>query len=264
MTRLLTALIVTTGVLLSGCGTKPAPVVAAAPVPVPVPQAVPMPSGAYVGMPVPPTLPGGAYATPNVNLSSAGAVWHLRAGLNFAALGCRGPEEAGIIARYNAMLSAQKPVLANAERTLIAEYRATAPTQWRDAYDDAMTRLYNYYALAPARAALCVTADRLLTEAQTVTPDAFPAFAAQRLPELDRAYTDFYRAYDAWRAQGLQPLRPALPQATYAIAASAPMAPTVQAAPAPRPVQVAQVEQRPTPATRGPWIEVDPAVLRLP
>lgn len=241
MTRLLTALILTTGALLSGCATKPMPVVAA-PIPVPVPQPVPMPAGAYIGMPVPAALPGGGYATPNVNLTSAGAVWHLRAGLNFAALGCRGPQEAGIVARYNAMLAAQKPVLAGAERALIAEYRTSGGTQWRDAYDDAMTRLYNYYALAPARAALCATADRLLTEAATVTPDAFPAFAAQRLPEVDRAFTDFYRAYDAWRAQGTQPLPRAVPQVTYAVAANAPMAQTA----------------------RGPWIEVDRAVLRLP
>ena len=228
------ALILILAVALSACASRPMPAVAVAlSPPIPVPVAVPMPAGAYPGMPVPTLLDDGGYATPNVNLSVAGAVWHLRAGLNFAALGCRGPEEASIIASYNALLAAQKPVLASAEKMLIAEYRV-AGGDARDAYDDAMTRLYNYYALAPARPALCATAERLLAEAATIAPDAFPAFAEARLPELDRAFTDFYRAYDAWRGQR--------PQVTYAVTAN-----------------VAAAPLRP-----GPWIDVDPAVLRLP
>ena len=227
-------LFLTVAITLSACASRPALVVAVAPLP-PVPvAAVPMPAGTYPGMPVPALLPDGAYATPNHALSQAATVWHFRAGLNFAALGCRGTHEATIIAGYNAMLATQKPVLANAERILSNEFRATGGAEWRDAYDDAMTRLYNYYAFAPARAALCANADRLLTEAQGIAPDAFPAFAATRLPELDRSFTDVFRAYDAWRQQR--------PQATYAIAANTAVAP----------------------GPRTPWIEVDPAVLRMP
>ena len=232
--RLRFALFLTAAALLSGCASRPAPIVASAPPP-PVPVAVvPMPSGTYPGMPVPALLADGGYATPNRGISAAATVWHFRAGLNFAALGCRGAQEHAIIAGYNAMLSAQKPVLARAEATLAGEFRASGGAEWRDAYDDAMTRLYNYYALAPARPALCATAERLLAEAATIAPDAFPAFAEARLPELDRAFTDFYRAYDAWRGQR--------PQVTYAVTAN-----------------VAAAPLRP-----GPWIDVDPAVLRLP
>lgn len=235
MTWLPRALTMTVTIALAGCASRPEPaVVMAAPPPPPV-VSVPMPAGTWPGMPVPTLLADGSYATPNRDLSPAAAVWHLRGALNFAALGCRGAGEGAIIAGYNAMLAAQKPVLAEAERSLLAEYRATAGAEWRDAYDDAMTRLYNYYAFAPARPALCDTAARVLAEAQTVTPADFPVFATARLPDLDRSFTDVFRAYDAWAKQRqVQP--------TYAVAANTTLG-------------------RPTGA---PWIEVDPSVLRAP
>lgn len=222
--------------LLSACASHPEPaVVVATPPPLPIPVYAPMPAGTWPGMAVPALLADGPYATPNRSLSPAGAVWHLRGALNFAALACRGAGEGAIIGGYNAMLATQKAVLADAERALLAEYRAAAGAEWRDAYDDAMTRLYNYYAFAPARAALCDTAAQVLGEAQAVPPADFPAFAAARLPDLDRSFTDVYRAYDAWARQ--RPVQP-----TYAVAARATL-------------------DRPTVA---PWIVVDPAVLRLP
>ncbi len=100
--------------LVSACATQVPPPPSAVAASVPIPQRMPMPVGTYVGMPVPALMPGGDYATPNVGLSSAAAIWHLRSGLNFAALACRGPEAALIVARYNAVLAAQKPVFAGA------------------------------------------------------------------------------------------------------------------------------------------------------
>ena len=236
MTWLPRTLIVSVSIVLAGCAARTPPEIAVAAPPPPPPVAyAPMPAGTWPGMPVPALLADGSYATPNVSLSPAAAVWHLRGALNFAALGCRGPGEGAIIGGYNAMLAAQKPVLADAERTSLGEVRAAAGAEWRDAYDDAMTRLYNYYAFAPARAALCATAVQVLSDAQTVSPADFPAFAAARLPDLDRSFTEVYRAYDAWRTQRqVQP--------TYAVAANTTLG-------------------RPTAA---PWIEVDPSVLRLP
>ena len=117
MMRPIRVLIAMSLLLVSACATQvpPPPPAVAASVPIPQRMPMPMPVGTYVGMPVPALMPGGDYATPNVGLSSAAAIWHLRSGLNFAALACRGPEEVVIVARYNALLAAQKPVFAGAE-----------------------------------------------------------------------------------------------------------------------------------------------------
>jgi hypothetical protein len=204
------------GLVLAGCSARQPEVVAiAAPPPPPPPVvAIPMPDGATPNMLIPAKLPDGSYPTPNRGLSQAGALWHLRAGLNVAALACRGPDEAVVVARYNAMLSAQKAALATAQKALEAEYRA-AGKDWQDRYDDAMTRLYNYYSQTPARAQFCAAAVQLLGEAAAVSPASLPAFATTRLGELDRPFTDFYRAYDAWRFQTR-----AAPAITYAAAAT--------------------------------------------
>ena len=64
-----------------------------------------------------------------------------------------------------------------------------------------MTRLYNYYSFAGARTALCAAAERMLGEAQAMPQASFADFAATHLPELDRGFTDVFRAYEAWRDQ---------------------------------------------------------------
>jgi hypothetical protein len=58
------------------------------------------PQGAVAGMAIPARLPDGSYATPNAGLGAEAALWHVRTGLNVAALGCRGPNEATIVAQY--------------------------------------------------------------------------------------------------------------------------------------------------------------------
>lgn len=224
--------------LLPSCAEKPAPVAVAVPPPEPVappPAPPPLPAGASPGMLVPAMRADGSYPTPNEGLSPAGALWHLRSGLNVAALACRGPDEALTVARYNALLAAHAGPLGAAERRYAAEWRAAAG-DWRDRYDDAMTRLYNYWSQAPARPAFCAEAKAILAELAAVPPAALEGYAAQRLPALDRAFTDFYRAYDAWRGRSAPPVR---------------MAAVV------RPAAV-QTERR------VPWLEVDPAIFRMP
>jgi hypothetical protein len=192
---------------LAACATRPAELAVVAP---PVVRTVPIAPAA------PPPL-----SAMNANLSTAGTVWHVRAALNVAALACRGAQEAVIVANYNAMLKANAPGLTAAEAALAAEYKATGGAKWRDSYDDAMTKLYNFFSQNGGREAFCATAATALADAQTVTPDAFPAFAAARLPLLDAAFA------------------PApLPVQTIALAAAAPIAP------APRPTPVAMTAPR--------------------
>lgn len=183
--------------LMAGCASHRAPV-AAIPAPVAL-AATPMPPGASPGMIIPAMLSDGSYPTPNRGVSIAAAIWHLRAGLNVAALAC----DAGMAPRYNAMLRAKKAALAVAEAQVASEFRASGG-DWQQRYDTDMTRLYNYFALSPARTGLCAAADRILTEVEALPADGLPGLAPAALAELDRPYTDFYRAYDAWRG-GAQP-----------------------------------------------------------
>lgn len=172
--------------LLAGCASTPKDVAIAPPPPAP-PVAVAMPRGAYPGMAIPALLADGHYATPNRNLSAAGSVWHLRAALNVAALGCRAGAEAALAGQYNAMLTARKPELAAAETSLSAEFRAGGG-QWQDRYDDAMTRLYNFFATAQAHDRFCAAAVQVMAAAQAVAPGELSAFAARELPVLDAAF----------------------------------------------------------------------------
>ncbi len=125
----------------------------------------------------------------NAGLSAAGATWHLRVGLNVAALACRGAEGDAIVARYNALLAARKSELAAAEAALAAEYRAGGG-DWQGRYDGAMTRLYNFFSAEPARVRFCAAATAVLADAEVMPPGALPAFAAARLPELDAPFAE--------------------------------------------------------------------------
>lgn len=229
--------------LLAGCAVRPK-VVAVAPPPAPVaPAPAPraMPKGAYVGMQIPALMGDGRYATPNRNLSADGAVWHLRAALNVAALACRGPDEAAIIAGYNALIAQQKVALNGAQTRLTAEYKA-AGGDWQDRYDDQMTRLYNFFSQSQARDAFCNAAAATLADSTTVTADALPSFAAGRLAVLEKPFTDFYAAYDAWRAERAAATRMAMADT------APPRALVVQAVPA------AALPPRPR-------LELDPSVF---
>lgn len=159
--------------LVAACASRPV-TVAEAPPPAPAP---------VVAAVEPPPAP-----TPiNAGLSPAATLWHLRAGLNVAALACRGADEAAIIARYNALLAGHTAALAAAESAYAAEYRA-AGGDWRDRYDDEMTRLYNFFSQAGGRDAFCAAATQALDAAQAVPEAELAGFAAAQLPLLDRPF----------------------------------------------------------------------------
>lgn len=125
-------------------------------------------------------------ATPiNAGLSEAATLWHLRAGLNVAALACRGPDEATTIARYNALLARHAATLKAAEAAYAAEYQAAGGT-WRDRYDDHLTRLYNFFGQAHGRDAFCEAARATLAELE-LAPDPTQG-AAARLAAIDRPF----------------------------------------------------------------------------
>lgn len=157
---------------VTACATRPKELAVVTPPPEPAPVPV------YVTPPITPI---------NRGLSPAATVWHMRVALNVAALACRGTQEAMIVQRYNALLSAHKPTLASAQAQLSEQYRVGGG-DWQDRYDDAMTRLYNFFSQAQARDAFCTAAAATLTEAERLAPGELPAFAAAVLPTLDAPF----------------------------------------------------------------------------
>jgi hypothetical protein len=181
--------------LLAGCSHSRTETVAAPlPAPAPVPRAaMPIPPlGAASNLTIPARLSEGSYATPNRQVSATAAVWHVRVALNVAALGCRNSPT--ILPGYNKLLAAQRKPFADAHNAVAREYADSA------SFDTAMTRLYNYFAQPPVQPSFCATAEAVLTEAAALPADAFPQFAAQALPRLDRPFTEFYAAYDRYRS----------------------------------------------------------------
>lgn len=181
-------------VALAGCaGQKQIAAPAPMPVPVPVPVriAAPLPpDGAAAGLTIPARLADGSYATPNRTVSAAGAVWHLRAAFNVAALSC---PDTTLAPAYNRLLSTHRQALATAHRTLTAEHGGMT------SFDPAMTRLYNYFAQPPVLARFCAQAGPLLHQAVALPSGSLDGFAATALASIDRPFGDFYAHYDAYR-----------------------------------------------------------------
>lgn len=164
---------------LAACAGRPAPVAVVAPPPAAAPVVAATP-------PAPTPI--------NAGLSEAATLWHLRAGLNVAALACRGPEEATVVAHYNALLARHAALLKAAEATYAAEYQASGG-EWRDRYDDQMTRLYNHWGQVRGREAFCAAARATLAELETAPDPA--AGASERLAVLDRPFAPPWLRVDA-------------------------------------------------------------------
>jgi hypothetical protein len=236
--------------VLAGCSAKRSEVaLAPPPPPVPAPQPMPQPpAGSRVDMTIPARLADGSYATPNRALSAAATVWHVRVALNVAALGCRGPQGDAITAGYNAMLTAQKSTLTTAHDQLVNQLGG------QDAYDSAMTELYNFFAQPGATAAFCQAAAQVIGTAGS-SADLSSA-AAPTLATLDAPFQDFYRRYDAYRTQLAEWQADRLHRAMTPIDTT-PQVAFAAAAPAP-------VADRNAPPARAPHLSVDPAVFRMP
>ncbi|MFD1950021.1 hypothetical protein ACFSGX_04450 [Sphingomonas arantia] len=187
---------------LDGCAVQKAPVaVAMAPAPVAeLPRPV-LPVGLPEKLNVPIQDAAGTYRTINYALSPDQVAWHVRSALNVAVLSCRGPGEAVIAADYNALLKRQKATLAAAYDRVQAQFRQTGGATWQSAQDAHSTRVYNFFALPPAKPGFCAAATEVLTESRTVEPAAFVTFAQGALPRLEAPFTEVYRSYDGYRRE---------------------------------------------------------------
>jgi hypothetical protein len=121
-------------------------------------------------------------------LSADEVAWHVRAGLNVAALACRDADAATMVAQYNMMLVAEGAPLAAARAGVESGYRARFGAAWQARDDDDMTRLYNHFAAPDAHDAFCAAARELLRDSETIAPGEFYAFARYALPQLEQAF----------------------------------------------------------------------------
>ena len=189
--------------MLASCAKPVKHVAVAPPPPAPEPERVPArpmpPMGSSATTKMPMRAADGSYMTINRNVAPAEAAWHLRAGLNVAALGCPGANGVAITATYNAMLRSRAKQLAAAETAIKARTRAERRGDWQDAHDDRMTQLYNFYALPPVQSRFCKVAAEVAAREPGVPADQFQSFATTALDELSAPFNDFYAAYDSYR-----------------------------------------------------------------
>jgi len=158
-------------------------------------------------------------AVVSAKISPLESLWHMRAALNVAALGCRDADEGATIAAYNGLIRNQSAELAIAGEAVAARYKAQYGAGWQDALDRDMTRLYNYFAQPAAQADFCNTAKSVLAQLATVEPAQLADFAVTELPALEAPF---------WSPADPQVAEESTPVAVVAIAAAVPVGPSLQ------------------------------------
>lgn len=192
---------------LAGCAPTPAPIatpkpVAAKPPPVAaIPPRPQSPGSAAETQRVPPRDATGRYVTINSGITGEQAFWQLKTGINVAAIGCRGPDEAKLVAAYNQMIKSHTRAIQAAEKKVIADLARASRTNGVKERDKLSTQLFNYFAQPPAQRPFC---ERAVVLAQTLaaTPSAqLFANADEHLATLDQPFTDFYAAFERYKAE---------------------------------------------------------------
>lgn len=180
----------------------PAPPIVVAPPPAVRAPARPVPpSGAALSLTVPPIGVDGIRQTPNRNISSNEAVWHLRAALNVAALNCQGPVWNQIATNYNNFLKNNKLTLTKISRAIDGEYKARYPGENAlRVRDTKLTDLYNYFSLPTVRQQYCDAALAKSGEAAAVDWRALTQFSPPALAELDAIFIRFFDSYAKYEA----------------------------------------------------------------
>lgn len=203
-----TATTATMIVMLAACAPTPPPLQTPAPTPAPAPVAPiiipprPMsPGSAAETQQLPARDATGRFVTINSNAAAERAFWHLKTGLNVAAIGCRGPEEATLVAAYNQIIKSHTRTIQAAEKKVIADLGKASGSTGVKERDRLSTQLFNYFAQPPAQAEFC---RRAVSLAQTVatTPSAqvIPNAPAQ-LVTLDEPFTQFYDAFARYKVE---------------------------------------------------------------
>lgn len=104
-------------------------------------------------------------------------VWNLRAGLNVAALSCRGRDRRPVASDYARLLTHHRDLLA-------AAYRQEQARQGTAAFDRQQTRLYNGFANQASPTYFCQAAESIAQRANSLQSAALVTAAPRLLGEL--------------------------------------------------------------------------------
>jgi len=193
--------IIVAGLLASVAACAPKPAAPPPPPPPPPPVAVVIPP-----RPLPPgnaavtqILPGrgidGRFVTANSNISGDRAFWQLKIGLNVAAIGCRGIEEATLVSAYNNIIKAHAKVIKSTEKTVISQLGKENRNNGIAPRDRLSTQLFNYFAQPPAQRSFCARANEVAQMVSSTPTAQVVAQAPEQLARLDQPFLDFYEAY---------------------------------------------------------------------
>ncbi|MEO9601212.1 hypothetical protein [Parasphingorhabdus sp.] len=195
--------------MLAACQTAPLP---PAPAPVVQPQYTPRaptaPFGASTLTVVPQLRADGLRQTINRDLGPLESLWHVRAGMNVAALSCTGPLYERLVGDYNAFIKNNSASLRRANNAIINKFRREIGSGYKKEHDRHQTRLYNYWSFSPLRRPFCDQAVQVSQRAIVTKSADLEVFAVEALAELEQPFNNFYLAYEeyerdleAWRVQ---------------------------------------------------------------
>ena len=230
-----------------------ASVAACAPKP-PPPPPPPPPEPVVIIVPPRPTPPGqasatqilpmrgldGRFVTANSNITGDRAFWQLKIALNVAAIGCRGLEEATLVAAYNTIIKSHAKAIRSTEKSVITQLGKESGSNGIAARDKLSTQLFNYFAQPPAQRDFCARANAVAQLVSTTPTAQVVDQAPAQLAQLDQPVVDFYEAYAkyqsdaaAWDAKYAPP--PVAPPlfGTPATATPMPAGPAAPVGPAP-------------------------------
>ena len=179
---------------LAGCAqpTPPPRVVATLPPAKPPPPV--MPSGGYPELDTAPQRPDGTYITPNFDMSDCGGGVASARRAQRRGLGCD-QAGGGVVDGYNAWLRGHRAVLDAAQTGYLHDWEQTGWGDWRDAYENQQTRLYNFYSQSPIRVAFCAAARVEIVKVGAVADADLPRFARAALVRLDQPFIDFFTGW---------------------------------------------------------------------
>ena len=158
-------------------------------------------------------------AVVTTSISPLESLWHMRAALNVAALGCRDADEGTTVAAYNQLIHDRGAALAIANDAVSARYKAQYGAAWQDARERDMTKLYNFFAQPTAQAEFCATAKAVLTQLASVESAKLTDFAVEELPALEAPF---------WSPADTQVADEPAPTAVIALAAAVPVGPGIE------------------------------------